>query len=149
MKSTTKQTRRRRCAALALLGVAVAGPVWAGERIAATDLRGALSGVTLDGIYRDGSFFSETYGEDGSIRYHDSEGADSGEWSIKGETFCTFYQSLEGACFFVERDGTNCFTFFAAAEASDGSVKPEADWTSRGWARGKPSTCPTQPEVSI
>ena len=28
-------------------------------------------------------------------------------------------------------------------------VKPEADWTSRGWGRGKPSTCPTQPEVSI
>ena len=50
-----------------------------------------------------------------SIRYHDVNGADSGEWSVKDDTFCTFYEGQEGACFFVERDGANCFTFFEAA----------------------------------
>ena len=30
--------------------------------------------VTLDGIYDDGTFFTETYFDDGSIRYHDASG---------------------------------------------------------------------------
>ena len=92
----------------------------------------AFRGITLDGIYDDGAFFSETYFDDGSIRYHDSQGADSGEWSVSGDTFCTFYEDQTGACFFVERDGVNCFTFFEAVEGSEGKMAPRRDWTSRG-----------------
>ena len=61
-------------------------------RSAATDhllgfeIRRALVGITLDGIYPTGAFFSETYGEDGAIRYDDADGADKGEWSVRGIT---------------------------------------------------------------
>jgi hypothetical protein len=120
----------------------------AGERIDAGKLFATFRGMTLDGIYADGTFFSETYGEDGSIRYHDVDRSDSGEWSVRGETFCTFYESTEGACFLVERDGANCFTFFDAMD-KDGRPVPEDKWTSRGWDRAHPSTCPKPPEAAI
>src|SRR5215211_3522990 len=95
---------------LVALCLVVSPAVAAAERLSGDDITKTLGGMTLDGIYEDGSFFSETYFEDGTIRYHDSRGADSGEWSVEGETFCTFYEDQSGACFFVEREGANCFS---------------------------------------
>jgi hypothetical protein len=120
----------------------------AGEPLGEAEIASTFRGMTLDGIYRDGEFFSETYNEDGSIRYHGQTGADSGEWSVEGGRFCTFYEGAEGACFFVERDGANCFTFTAPEEKA-GRTVPQKDWTSRGWDRTKPSTCPTAPEIEL
>ncbi len=145
---TTKSSPGIRYAALlaAIAGLVVASPGLAGERLQSFDIAKTFSGMTLDGIYHDGSFFSETYGDDGRIRYHDSNGADSGRWSVRGDRFCTFYRVQQGACFVVERDGANCFTFY---EADRGSEAPVDEWTSRGWRRGAASTCPKAPEVVI
>ena len=131
--------------------IATLAPVEAGggKRLFGSEIRLALSGVTLDGVYSDSLFFSETYFEDGMIRYHDVNGADSGEWTIEDDTFCTFYESLNGACFFVERHGANCFSFFEALEDDTGRIRPAADWTSRGWNRDEDPTCPTPPEAEI
>ncbi|MBN8999756.1 MAG: hypothetical protein J0H54_10280 [Rhizobiales bacterium] len=143
-------TRVRRGAAPVLFAawLAAGGPAVAGERMPAGEIEKTFSGMTLDGIYADGTFFTETYKEDGSIRYHDPDGADSGQWSVDDGRFCTFYEASQGACFFVERDGANCFTFFAG-EGSGDALKPAADWTSRGWNRELPPTCPKAPEVQL
>jgi hypothetical protein len=132
-----------------VLALALAGfPVFAGERLPGSQIDKTFAGVTLDGIYEDGTFFTETYFDDGSIRYHDVNRSDSGEWSVRGDTFCTFYEDQSGACFFVERDGDNCFTFFEAVEESGGRKKA-AEWTSRGWNRDREATCKTPPEAEI
>lgn len=138
-----------RAATAILAGLALPAPAIAGERMFGFEMEKAFSGQTLDGIYEDGSFFSETYFEDGSIRYHDVQGADSGQWSVEDDTFCTFYESSSGACFFVERNGDNCFTFFEAVEGDGGRLEPGKTWTSRGWRRGEDSTCDTPPGAEI
>jgi hypothetical protein len=137
--------------ALLFTFVLIAGeaPAAAGERMKGDDITSTFQGMTLDGIYDDGSFFSETYFEDGTIRYRDTDGADSGEWSVTNDTFCTFYEGQTGACFFVDRDGLNCFTFYEAVEDAAGKFAPKATWTSRGWNREAESTCPTPPGAEI
>ena len=135
---------------LALLLLAVsAQPALAGEQMKGGDIAAALSGITLDGIYNDRSYFTETYNDDGSIRYHDTRRSDTGQWSVKGDTFCTFYEEQSGACFYVVRDGENCFTFHEAVEGTDGKLGPRETWTSRGWNRAARDTCPTRPETEI
>ncbi len=129
--------------------VAMLAPAVAAERMFGFEMEKTFSGMTLDGIYDNGSFFSETYFEDGSIRYHDSEGADSGAWSVENDTFCTFYEGANGACFVVVREGGNCFTFYVAIEDESGNAAPDSVWTSRGWRRGEESTCETPPGAEI
>lgn len=137
-------------AALAGIALLHAAPfAAASERMFGFEMEKTFSGFTFDGIYDDGSFFSETYFEDGSIRYHDVDGADSGQWSVEGDTFCTFYEGSQGACFFVDRDGANCFTFYEAIEGEGGSWKPSETWTSRAWNRVSDSTCVTPPGAEI
>jgi hypothetical protein len=63
----------------AFCAVAPAPAAIAGERMFGFEMEKVFSGQTFDGIYDDGAFFSETYFEDGSIRYHDVGGADSGQ----------------------------------------------------------------------
>jgi hypothetical protein len=137
-----------------VLAIALAGllalaslPAAAGERLSEADIVKALAGVTLDGIYFDGTYFTETYHDDGTVRYWDAVSADSGEWSVKDGQFCTFYENQQGACFTVERDGNNCFTFYEKDDKT-GAIDP-ADWTSRGWNRAFPATCPVPPEVKL
>ena len=142
MKSTDK-----RAALLAAILIFAALPAAAGERMTADAIQNTLSGITLDGIYFSGDYFTETYHEDGTIRYWDAVSADSGEWSVQDGQFCTFYESQDGACFTVERDGTNCFTFFEK-DPKTGTIDP-AKWTSRGWIRGHDNTCPDTPEAKL
>jgi hypothetical protein len=124
-------------------------PAAAGERMRAADIAKTFEGMTLDGIYENGAFFTETYNDDGSIRYHDSNGADSGKWSVENDQFCTFYSGQQGACFFVQRDGANCFSFFEESQAKDHKGEPADHWTSRGWSRDAASTCPEAPGAEI
>jgi hypothetical protein len=152
MKSTDKHVApplaRRLAPAVAALFLAfAAGPAAGGERMSEADIEATLGGATLDGIYFDGSYFTEAYHEDGTIRYWDAVSADSGEWSVEHDQFCTFYQGQEGACFTVERDGTNCFTFFE--KNPDTGAIDEKKWTSRGWIRGHDNTCPDVPEAKL
>lgn len=146
MKSTVKHIA---CLLAALLFAVAASPGMAGDRMDASAMGNAFRGIILDGVYADGAFFSETYFEDGAIRYHDVNGADSGEWSVRDETFCTFYERQDGGCFFVERDGDNCFTFYEAVENEDGHRTADTRWSSRGWNRDRPATCPTPPEADV
>jgi hypothetical protein len=137
-------------ASLVLFPLLLALPAQAAaERMFGFEMEKAFAGYTFDGIYDDGSFFSETYFEDGSIRYHDVDGADSGQWSVEGDTFCTFYEGSEGACFFVEREGANCYTFYEAVEGEGGSLSASDTWTSRAWNRESDSTCQTPPGAEI
>jgi hypothetical protein len=144
MKSTI-----RRAIPLLVLSLAALAPAVAGERLHGFEIRRAFNGITLDGIYRGGAFFSETYNDDGTIRYHDADGADSGRWSVSGDTFCTFYDRQPGACFYVLSHGDNCFTFHQSTEDETGRQGPSQDWASEGWNRGRPATCEKRPEAEI
>ncbi len=137
-----------RIAAAVLLALSAASAE-AGGTMSAAEIDETLRGITLDGVYHDGAFFSETYFEDGSLRYRDAAGVESGDWSIDGDLFCTFYERLRGACFFVVRQGDNCFTFFEAVRGSGGDRVPRPTWTSRGWNRRSAATCVKPPEAAI
>ncbi len=148
MKSTDKRTQRPTALLAAVLLLAlVATPAAAGKRLSGADIAVDLAGVTLDGIYFDGNYFTETYHDDGTIRYWDAVSADSGEWAVRDGQFCTFYEGQEGACFTVERDGANCFTFFEK-NPDTGAIDPQK-WTSRGWNRAHDNTCPVAPEIKL
>ena len=136
-------TRLAAAAAMALL----AAPAAAGTPMTGPDIEAILGGVTLDGVYFSGDYFTEVYRLDGTIRYWDAIAADSGEWSVQDSQFCTFYESQEGACFTVERDGDNCFTFFEK-DPDTGAIDPKK-WTSRGWIRGRDNTCPETPSADL
>jgi hypothetical protein len=142
MKSTAERSARVAIAAALIL---LAGAADAGQRMLGFEMRQAFRGITLDGVYGDGTFFTETYVADGTIEYRDAEGADTGKWSISGETFCTFYERRAGACFFVQRDGANCFSFYEATDTG-GATKV---WTSRGWNRASHATCPEAPGAEV
>ncbi len=148
MKSTDKRvTLAIAGLAAGLLFALAATPAAAGDRMSEAEIEATLGGATLDGIYFDGNYFTETYHEDGTIRYWDAVSADSGEWSVQDGQFCTFYQGQAGACFTVERDGANCFTFFEK-NPDTGAIDPHK-WTSRGWIRGHDNTCTDTPEVRL
>ncbi|MCX5494542.1 hypothetical protein OSH11_07505 [Kaistia dalseonensis] len=166
MLPTTRKHRRPNTVFAGLFIALMAAPAaMAGERMPESEIARTFSGITLDGIYSTGAFFTESYNEDRSIRYHDVDGADSGEWSVQDGKFCTFYESQQGSCFFVERDGTNCFTFYEPEEPTDAEppadgapttapapkaeAGPRKEWTSRGWDRSHPPTCPKAPEVEL
>lgn len=137
---------RATVAAILILAVPAAH---AAQTMEASEIHEAFTGITLDGIYNDGTFFSETYFEDGTIRYHDATGADSGEWSVSGDMFCTFYEGQQGACFFVVREGQNCFVFFEPVRGPDEIAVPREIWTSRGWNKQSEATCIKPPEAVI
>ena len=143
-KSTDKRLMAAALAALVAMAATSAG---AGTPMTSDEIETSLSGVTLDGIYLDGNYFTETYHEDGTIRYWDAVSADSGEWAIQADQFCTFYEDQEGACFTVERDGANCFTFYEK-DAKSGMIDPNR-WTSRGWNRAHDNTCPEAPAAKL
>lgn len=146
-ESPVKSTDKRLiAAALALLAIIAAAPA-AGSPMTAGEIERTFSGVTLDGVYLDGNYFTETYHEDGTIRYWDAVSADSGEWAVQADQFCTFYEGQEGACFTVERDGANCFTFYEK-DAKTGMIDPKK-WTSRGWNRAHNNTCPEAPAAKL
>jgi hypothetical protein len=136
-------------APLAVIAMSAASSADAGQSMAAAEIEEAFRGITLDGVYYDGSFFSETYFDNGTIRYRDAVGADSGDWSVSGDMFCTFYETLQGSCFFVVREGDNCFTFFEPEHDPAGEIVPRESWTSRGWNRQREATCATPPEAEI
>lgn len=119
----------------------------AGDNMKGLEIEEIFPGITLDGVYNDERVFSETYFDDGSIRYRDNRGADRGDWSVRGDMLCTFYEGLQGGCFFVIRESPNCFVFFGAIEGADGRFKPSDRWTARGWNRQGKTDCMKPPEA--
>jgi hypothetical protein len=121
----------------------------AGDFMKASELEETFRGITLDGVYSDDRIFTETYFDDGSIRYRDDRGADTGDWSVRSDKLCTFYGALQGGCFFIIRESPNCFVFFGAIKGADGRFKPSERWTARGWNRQGKTDCMKSPEAVV
>lgn len=109
----------------------------------------AFEGKTVAGAYGNGRPFRETYEAGGGISYWDPFGTATGQWSVKNNLFCTFYDGMDGACFRVEQIGNNCFDFYAAADTLEQAETPAAKprYTARGAATDAPSTCPEEVQV--
>jgi hypothetical protein len=112
------------------------------EPLLAPGLVAAFQGKTITGAYADGVEFSETYYADGHLTYSDVRGPATGQWFVRNDLFCTFYENMQGGCFRVERLGANCFDFFYASSLPDGATGETAHYTARGAATDARSTCP-------
>jgi hypothetical protein len=74
-----------------------------------------LGGFTIKGYYLgDKVNFVEVYKPDGSIAYKDDIKGDVGKWFVRGRAFCTFYDRIGGACWYVVKISGNCFEFYQA-----------------------------------
>lgn len=113
------------------------------------ELRATFAGQTLGGYYPDGVSFDERYLTDGTIIYRDDRQASSGNWSIAGQEFCTFYKDIVGACFRAHRVSENCFRFYLTSEVglSQPSAMAADNYEVTGWLTSLPSTCPPPPSV--
>lgn len=123
-------------AAIVLAGAIV--PARAEVMDAAT-LEATFSGMSLIGVYDDGTWFSEIYAPDGSISYVDEQGHWFGEWHVSGNQFCTDYEGINGVCLTAERISENCY-FFAPPPPTKG--QPPSDVPPVvGWNALAPTTC--------
>lgn len=129
-----------------LLGLATAtgaGAIGAETWMSGDEITIALGGKAIDGHYRGGRTFSETYAFDGSLRYRDDKRQSGGHWSVINGSFCTIYDTdPTGGCFRVRRSGANCFEFYFVARTETEAATPRTpDWTARGWLNDTKDTC--------
>jgi hypothetical protein len=118
------------------------------RRMTNSELSATFPNMTMVGKYADGMNFKETYHEDGSITYADDASVDHGRWFVRGNLFCTFYDTANGACFSVQKSGANCYEYFIQEE-EDGSPSGDLNaWNSIGWDETKPSTCDLSPKIT-
>lgn len=90
-------------------------PASAGELLNGEQLFQQLGGHAISGYYiADKKPFAEVYNSDGSIDYSDTDSSETGHWSVKAGTFCTFYDRIAGGCWYVLKEGKNCYEFYAA-----------------------------------
>ena len=127
------------------------GAASAGERLSGRDLAPIFAGERIDGVYQDGSRFTETYAKDGRTDYREGGRASSGQWSVRGDLFCTFYEApdMPGGCFVVVRDSANCFDSFAVEneEEARSIVGDRRAWSARAWQADAISTCEGVPTI--
>jgi hypothetical protein len=118
-------------------------------------MRGAFIGKTLDGHYADGADWTESYGADGRLGYHDRKhGKVAGYWYFRDRVFCTIYdpgQLIGGGCFTALQESANCYAFYTAGlgdrEADGPPPGPTGRWVARASRRGELSTCEARPTV--
>lgn len=97
----------------------------AGELMTADQMRGEFDGHSITGYYtRDHIGFIEVYLGGGGIEYNDTEGSDTGKWSIAGGAFCTFYDHMSGACWYVVKEQPNCYEFYDAGDFGGEAATP-------------------------
>jgi hypothetical protein len=130
--------------------MASATQMWMSE----ADIRAALIGREMDGVYASGLTFSESYTTDGRLDYLEGSRPQgrrmTGHWSIADRAFCTFYDAgALGGCFRVRQIGQNCyeFHFLAGSEADAAKAVEPIGYTARGWRRGEPTACSGVPTV--
>jgi hypothetical protein len=118
--------RRTRACVLALGAVLASAPAArAGELLSADRLKAELGGFTIKGYYTYNRVnFVEVYLVDGRITYKDDLKGDAGRWWVSGGAFCTFYDKINGGCWYVVKRSSNCFEFYAAP-ANGPLVTPE------------------------
>ena len=92
-------------------------PALAADNLMTADqLKAELGGHRIEGYYTpDGVRFVESYVAGGHIDYKDDLKADTGAWSLEGDTFCTYYDHMGGACWHVLKRGPQCYEFFNVA----------------------------------
>ena len=111
------------------------------SRMTGTEIFSTFGGMTMTGNYGNGINFTESYHPDGSITYSDDDGSDNGRWFTRGDLFCTFYDTYNGACYAVRQSGPNCFEYYTEEEEDGTSHAYEGAWNSVGWDRSKETTC--------
>ena len=90
-------------------------PAAADEFLTPDRLATELGGRTIKGYYTHNRVnFVEVYQPDGRISYKDDLKGDAGRWSVQGRAFCTFYDTINGGCWYVVKRSANCFEFYAA-----------------------------------
>ena len=114
-----------------------------GGYMSGDEISTALGGKTIDGHYRSGRTFTESYKDGGRLEYRDDMRQSGGHWSIVNGTFCTIYDSdPTGGCFRVRRSGSNCYEFYFVARTEEEAKTPrDPDWTARGWLNDRKDTC--------
>jgi hypothetical protein len=127
-----------------ILAAAAGGPAAAQELMDAASMEATFSGMSLTGIYDDGSMFSEIYAPDGTLSYVDANGHLAGTWEVRDNTFCTFYEDGQSTCLTAEQVSDNCYVFAEPAGAGKGKGEQDADMDLGvviGWSAIEPSTC--------
>jgi len=140
-----------------LIAVAIAAP----DPVAATEFRyRALSradlvteflGRRVDGLYADGSSFTEHFRDDGSTLYRDARGEVIGEMSFRDDNFCFRYEvpDMTGGCFVVWQRSANCYDFYVTRQGVPLASFTErilgVGWEARVWRTEVAATCPTAP----
>ena len=143
---------------LFLCMLAAAGPPAAAQSTWMTEeaMRRAFIGTTLDGYYADGEDWTESYGADGRLGYHDRKhGKVVGYWYFRDRVFCTIYdpgQPIGGGCFTALQESANCYAFYSAGFGDREADRPlppgpVGQWVARASRRGEPSTCEARPTV--
>jgi hypothetical protein len=98
-------------------------PASANTFLTAEQLEAELGGRVIKGYYlRDKVNFVEAYQPGGRIAYKDDLKADAGRWFVAGRAFCTFYDRIGGACWYVIKRSANCFEFHQASITGDDPV---------------------------
>jgi hypothetical protein len=110
------------------------------------EIRRAVIGTTLDGVFPDGVKWWETYNADGTLDYMHDGLRMGGRWIIKGQVFCTVYKDgADGACWRMKASSENCFEFYLTPPPAAGRGSPppvrDSDPGAHAWRRDKPSTC--------
>jgi hypothetical protein len=102
------------------LAISAAAPADAAEFLGPDRLKTELGGHTIKGYYTQSRVnFVEVYLPDSRITYKDDLKADGGRWSIRGTAFCTFYDQINGGCWYVIKRSANCFEFHQAPVTGD------------------------------
>ncbi len=114
--------------------------------LSAAELKATFSGKTVTGDYPGGRKFIERYNSDGSLQYEDTSLTSRGKWTIKGTTFCTFYDNpvIGGACFKVTRTPANCIEYYQVGDPAGRGIKsgkPAQSWSARGVIAGEKGSC--------
>lgn len=118
-------------------------------RLTGDRLSAAFVGKVFRGVYEDGVNWREAYLVDGEVDYEDDFAAARGEWFVRDDLLCTFYDGdLTGGCFIVMQRSENCFDFYAVDPATDrpdasrDAIRSGFDWTAQGWRSDRVPTCP-------
>ena len=118
-------------------------------RLTGDELTAAFVGKIFRGVYQDGTGWREAYLVDGRVDYEDDFRAAIGDWFVRDDLLCTFYDNdLEGGCFVVVLRSANCFDFYAVDFINDqpdagwDAVRGGFGWTAQGGRSDRMPTCP-------
>lgn len=90
-------------AALFATAALIAAPALAQSALTGDQIRGLVSGATIEGAMEGSGPYAEFYAPDGTIRGADYTGA----WSVQGDTMCFQYGDGAPSCWSVVGSGSS------------------------------------------